>query len=136
MGTSKTIRNLHPNLFFAILIFGLWGIGTGLNFILDGVPVNLGGWKYVYGSLFLVFGLSKLIGLTDHRLTKISRFGMLGCMVLCLLICTLYLINFVNGTLVGWQGTINFLALGVVQLTTISEPAANPLNMKREKDDR
>lgn len=134
MGNSTTIRNLHPNLFFAVLIFGFWGIFTGLNFLLNGSPIELGFWQYVFGTLYLLFGSSKLIGLTRHSRIRVSRFGMLGCMVLCLLICTIYLVHYVSGQLTGWQGTLNFFTLGVVQLTAISEPAVNPLNMRREKD--
>lgn len=136
MGSSRTIRNLHPNLFFAILIFGIWGVLTGYNFASSGTALDLGDWRYLVGCLFIVFGSCKLIGLLSHNLLKVSRMGMLGCMVLSMLLSTFYMAQYLSGDLVGWQGSINFLALGVVQLTAISEPAANPLNMKREKDDR
>lgn len=131
-----SIRQTHPNLFFAVVIFGIWGIATGFNFLVNGSSVDLGSWHYVFAALYFIFGSSKLIGLTNPKLIIVSRLGMLGCMILCLLISTIYLANYVGGNLVGWQGSLNFLALGVVQLTAISEPAANPLNMKREKDER
>lgn len=133
---NMKLRNLHPNLFFAILIFGVWGIMTGYNFVTGGTALDLGNWRYLFGTLFLIFGSSKLIGLIGPDMVRISRMGMLGCMVLCMLLSTFYFANYLSGDLVGWQGALNFLALGVVQLTAISEPAANPLNMKREKDDR
>lgn len=129
------VRSMHPNLFYAIVIFGLWGIFTAFNFLLDGTPVQLGNWKYLFGVLYLIFGSMKLIGLSSMRTLKISRLGMIGCMVLSLLICTIYLVNYVNGSLKGWQGTLNFFTIGVVQLTAISEPAVNPLNMRRGKND-
>lgn len=126
---------MHPNLFYAILIFGIWGILTSYNFLSGGTALDVGDTRYVIGLLYLVFGSSKLIGLATSRI-KISRFGMLGCMVLSMLLSTFYFAHYLSGELVGWQGALNFLALGVVQLTAISEPSANPLNMKREKDDR
>lgn len=133
---KTTIRNMHPNLFWAVLIFGTWGILTGYNFVSSGTALDLGDFKYVVGTLYLIFGSSKLIGLLSFNLLKVSRLGMLGCMVLSMLLSIFYLYHYLSGDLVGWQGALNFLALGVVQLTAISEPSANPLNMKREKDDR
>lgn len=127
---------MHPNLFFAILIFGVWGILTGYNFVSSGTALDLGQLNYIVGTLYLIFGSSKLIGLLSHKMLKISRMGMLGCMVLSMLLSTFYMAHYLSGDLVSWQGSINFLALGVVQLTAISEPEVNPLNMKREKDDR
>lgn len=129
------LRNSHPNLYYAILIFGIWGVLTGFNFATSGTALDLGSMRYVVGGLYLIFGSSKLIGLVVQNL-RISRTGMLGCMVLSMLLSTFYFASFLSGELVGWQGAINFLALGVVQLTAISEPSVNPLNMKREKDDR
>lgn len=131
-----TVRGTHPNLFLAILIFGVWGILTGLNFIVNGSAVDFGDWRYTIGVCYLIFGTAKLVGLKSYRDVRISRLGMLGCMVLSLLLSTFYFYNYVSGNLVSWQGALNFLALGVVQLTAISEPAVNPLNMKRERDDR
>lgn len=130
-----TIRGTHPNLYLAIIIFATWGILSGLNFIVNGSAVEFGNWRYAIGGLFLVFGIAKLVGLRSYNSIKISRLGMLGCMILCILLSTFYIGNYVSGSLVSWQGALNFLALGVVQLTAISEPAVNPLNMKREKDD-
>lgn len=132
---NGTIKNLHPNLFFAILIFGIWGVLTGYNFASSGTALDLGNWRYFVGILYLIFGSCKLIGLLKQDWLKVSRMGMLGCMVLSMLLSTFYFANYLSGELVGWQGSINFLALGVVQLTAISEPAVNPLNMKRENTD-
>lgn len=129
------VRSMHPNLFAAIFIFGLWGIFTGINFLANEPVIQIGWFHYLFGVMYLIFGSMKLIGLSNLKMLKISRIGMVGCMVLSLLICTIYLVNYVNGTLQGWQGTLNFFTIGLVQLTAISEPAVNPLNMRRGKND-
>jgi hypothetical protein len=134
MQNFMSLRKTHPNLFFAILVFGLWGYGTAFNFLTNNLPIKLGSIHFIIGTSYLVFATSKLAGLINSKYIMISRMGMLGCMVLSSSIAVLYFAYYAAGHLSTLQGAFNFLALGVVQLAAMSEPSANPLTMKREKD--
>jgi uncharacterized membrane protein YwaF len=129
-----SIRRTHPNLFFAIIVFGLWGYGTAYSFLTNNLPLKLGAIHLIIGTLYFVFATCKIAGIINHRFIMISRMGMLGCMVLSAMIAVLYFAYYANGHITSLQGAFNFLALGVVQLAAMSEPSANPLTMKREKD--
>lgn len=129
-----SLKQTHPNLFFAIIVFGIWGVLTSFNFLTNNLPIEIGDAHYVIGTLYLIFGTSKFAGLVNTKFIMISRMGMLGCMVLSSSIAVLYLAYFASGHISTLQGGLNFLALGVVQLAAMSEPSINPLTMKREKD--
>jgi hypothetical protein len=135
MQNRLTLRETHPNLFFAIFVFGIWGMLTSINFLTNNVQLPLGNIHYVIGTLYLVFSFSKFAGLINPRFIMISRMGMLGCMVLSSLIAVVFFAYYAIGHITTLQSALNFLALGVVQLAAMSEPSANPLTMKREKTD-
>lgn len=144
MHNFNNLKSTHPNLFFAVIVFGLWGIFTGLNFLLTPSQLPMGNLQYVIGTAYIFFGTSKLAGLLRQSYISISRYGMIGCMVLSGLLATTFLAwGLMDGsqelynslTFLIVQSILNFLALGVVQMAAISEPAANPLTMKRESDE-
>ena len=131
---NLSLRNTHPNLYFAFIVFSLWGFGTAANFLTNNLPIELKDGHYIIGTLYLVFASMKLSGIINSKYIMVSRMGMLGCMVLSSLIAVLYFAFYMTGHTSTLQGAFNFLALGVVQLSAMSEPAINPLTMKREKD--
>lgn len=133
---NLSIRRTHPNLYFALIVFSLWGFGTAGNFLFNNLPIELKNGHYIVGVLYLIFASMKLSGVINSKYIMASRMGMLGCMVLSSLIAVAYFTFYVMGHISTLQGAFNFLALGVVQLSAMSEPAINPLTMKREKDVR
>lgn len=132
--SNLSLRNTHPNLYFALIVFSLWGFGSAFNFLTNNLPIKLGDGHYIVGTLYLVFASLKISGVLNSKYIMASRMGMLGCMVLSSLVAVFYIAFYVQGNLTTLQGAFNFLALGVVQLSAMSEPSINPLTMKREKD--
>ena len=127
------LKETHPNLYFAVIVFGLWGILTSLNMLLtDPIFPSSDAMKYFFAAGYMIFGTMKLIGARRPTI-EIARAGMIGCMLLSTLFSMFSLISFLNGELRALYTTINFFFLGLIQMAAISEPMINPMSMRKSK---
>ena len=51
------LKQTHPNLFFAVVVFGVWGILTGINILLtDPLFPHNKEMQHAFGTGYLIFG--------------------------------------------------------------------------------
>lgn len=129
-----TMKQTHPNLYLGVMLFGFWGVAQGLNLLLFSASFIHAPLKYIIGTGYLIFGTAKLIGANMEK-PYLARYGMTACMALSMTVAALALNLFLRGQIKTLHAPLNFFFFGIVQLSAISEPSINPLNMKRPKDE-
>lgn len=123
------MRKTHPNLYLGIMGFGAWGVLTGISSYFTDPIVPFGMPAWFFATLYLIFGIGKLIGANTKYLV-LARLAMLGCIVYSLFNGLAFAVMYFNGELQSFNIAINYLFIGVIQLAPLQEPAINPLTLK------
>lgn len=124
------IRKTHPNLYWLVMILALTGIALGLNFIINQptFPIYAAP-NELWGVIFLVIGVGKLITLNFYRRLRLVRalmaFATIYMMFLAFGACQPFLEG--AGSL---QNPILYAGLSAVNFRLLLEPYLNPVTAK------
>lgn len=125
-------RKDNPNLYYAVMAFGMWTFINGMSIILSKPEIPSGAFKLPVGILFLLIGVQDIVGI-NSRYSYMWRSGLVACMILCTAISIVYLVAFIKGTILSFEGANNYLFLGIIQLSGISAITTNQLMAKNGK---
>lgn len=131
MNPPPRLRDAHPNLYKAIMVYGLLMIALGLNFALLTPAFDpLGLSKYIFAGLFLAIGIAKLVVLNLFRHPQWVR------VVVAINVSILF---FFGGLLVAaffqlgqtsLQLPITYFGLALIEMPLLYEPWLNPVTEK------
>lgn len=129
---SINLRRTHPTLYRAATIVAAASVALGLNFALT-VPTFLifNQSKYLWATIFLVLGVSKLVFLNVWRKLPVVRVVMGGSVAFFLFLGLGTTQPFIegNGSL---QLPIFYFTVAAFELAALVEPFINPWTARRE----
>lgn len=129
--TVPRLRDSHPNLYNAIMVYGVLMIALGLNFILLTPAFDpLGISKYIFGVVFVGIGLCKLVVLNFYRSPALVRLVVAVNVSVLFFFGGLLVAGFFQLGQTSLQLPITYFGLALIELPLLREPWLNPVTEK------
>ena len=131
-GGRIDVRKTHPNLYLAVSTLALVSVALGVNFWVFNPAFQVyGASNRVWGSIFLLLGIGKLVFLNAYRRLPLLRATMAAAVAFMLFFGVGTLEPVLEGD-ASAQLLILYVGLSVLQIPLLLEPFINPWTARRD----